>query len=148
MTDQKIEIGTSAELLAASDEMRRKVFIDEQGIPEDEIFDGFNSQAIHIVAYDGIFPVATSRVRLLSDNGKSYQIGLVAVDKPRRDQHLGEKMMKVAIEYVASHGGSEILLTAQQQAFGFYKKIGFEPCGVADALESGFVLVPMKYTIV
>ena len=57
-------------------------------------------------------------------------------------------MMKVAIEYVASHGGSKILLTAQQQVLGFYQKLGFEQCGEADALESGFVLVPMKYTIV
>jgi len=144
MSDLKIKIGTSAELVAAADELRRIVFIDEQGVPEEEIFDGLNAGAVHIVIFDGTTPVATARA--LKDGG-SWKIGLVAVDKSRRGQHLGNKIMQAAIEHIASRGGREILLTAQQQACGFYRKFGFEQCGEAVVFESGFVLVPMKYGI-
>ena len=137
----KIEIGTCTELIKASDELRCTVFIDEQGIPKDEIFDGLNHQAIHIVVFDSDVPVATARV--LND-GDKWRIGLVAVDKSRRGEHLGKKVMQAAIEYIISNGGKTIVLTAQQEVYGFYEKIGFEQCGDVEVFESGFVLVPMK----
>ena len=55
--------------------------------------------------------------------------------------------MQVAIEYIISNGGKEILLTAQQQARGFYEKLKFVQCGEAEVFESGFVLVPMKFCL-
>ena len=137
----EVKIGTQVELGRAADKLRQMVFIDEQGIPEEEIFDSLNFNAIHIVVFDGNMPVATARV--LND-GDSWHIGLVAVDKSRRGKHLGEKVMQDAIEYIISNGGSEILLTAQQQVRRFYEKLGFVQCGEVEVLESGFVLIPMK----
>jgi len=127
-----------------ADKLRRIVFIDEQGVPKEEIFDGLNFQAIHIVVFDGDMPTATARVL---NNGNSWHIGLVAVDKSRRGQHLGEKVMQVAIEYIISNGGKEILLTAQQQVRGFYEKLNFAQCGEAKIFESGVILVPMKFCL-
>jgi predicted GNAT family N-acyltransferase len=140
----EIKIGTHAELIKAADELRRMVFIDEQGVPEDEIFDGLNFKAIHIVVFDGNVPIATARV--LND-GDSWRIGLVAVGKSRRGQHLGKCIMQAAIEHVISNGGKTILLTAQQQVRGFYEKLNFVQCGEVEVLESGFVLVPMKFCV-
>ena len=137
----EIKIGTYDELGEAADKLRRIVFIDEQGIPEDEVFDGLNHKAIHIVVLDGNTSVATARV--LND-GDNWRIGLVAVDNSRRGQHLGEKVMRGAIDYIISNGGRKILLTAQQQVRGFYEKLGFVQCGEIEVFESGFVLVPMK----
>ncbi|MCL2473369.1 MAG: GNAT family N-acetyltransferase [Alphaproteobacteria bacterium] len=139
-----IKIGASAELIAAADELRQKVFIDEQGIPYDEIFDGLSLQSVHIVAFDGNTPVATARV--LKD-GEGWTIGQVAVDKSRRGEWLGEKVMRAAIDYIVSCNESEILIKAQQQVQGFYEKFGFKQCGEVEVFESGFVLVPMKYTV-
>ena len=48
--------------------------------------------------------------------------------------------------YINEKDGMEILLTAQQQASGFYEKLGFCQYGELVRFESGFVLVPMKYT--
>ena len=90
----EIKIGTYHELGKVADELRRVVFIYEQGIPEEEIFDGLNLQAIHIVVFDGNAPVATARVLNESDN---WRIGLVAVDKSRRGQHLGEKLCRLPL---------------------------------------------------
>ena len=139
-----IEIGTHADLIIAADKLRQQVFIDEQGVPAEEIFDGLNSQATHIVVFDCGTPVATSRV--LND-GKNWHIGLVAVDKSKRGMHLGEKVMQASIEHIMSNGGREILLTAQQQVCEFYEKLGFIQSGEVEVFESGFVLVPMKLNL-
>ena len=137
----KIKTGTNTELIKAADKLRRAVFINEQGVPEEEIFDGLNHQATHIVIFDGKTPAATARA--LND-GDSWRIGLVAVDKSKRGQHLGEKVMQAAIEHIVSNGGREIVLTAQQEVSGFYEKLGFVQFGEVEVFESGFVLVPMK----
>ena len=97
-----------------------------------------------IVIFDESSPIATARA--LSDNG-SWQIGLVAVKKSRRGEHLGEKVMKEAVNYIISHNGHEILLTAQQEVMPFYERLGFEQDGELISFESGFVLVPMKRSL-
>ena len=137
----EIKTGTYFELGTAADELRRLVFIDEQGVPEEEVFDALNLQAIHIVAFDADKPAATARVW---SNGDVWRIGLVAVAREKRSQHVGESVMRAAIKYIASNGGREIFLTAQQEVCGFYETFGFTPCGEAEVFESGFVLVPMK----
>ena len=139
-----IKIGNDAELIRAADELRRIVFIDEQGVPEDEIFDGLNHKAVHIVIFDRELPIATAR---LLNNGDNWRIGLVAVEESRRGEALGEKVMQAAIEYVIACDGNEIVLTAQQEVRGFYEKLGFSQCGEAVVFESGFVLIPMKLCI-
>ena len=139
-----LDIGANANIIKAADKLRQIVFIDEQGIPEEEIVDGLNLQTIHIVVFDNSEPIATARLLNNNDSNDSWRIGLVAVDKSRRGQHFGEKVMKAAIEYINLNDGREILLTSQQQICGFYEKLGFAQCGEAKVFESGFVLVPMR----
>ena len=55
--------------------------------------------------------------------------------------------MQAAIEYIISKDGREILLTAQKQVCGFYEKLNFVQCGEIEVFESGFVLVPMKFSL-
>ena len=136
-----VDIGEYARLGAAADELRRAVFIDEQGVPEDEVFDGLNEQSLHAVVFDNDTPVATARI-VFRDG--SWEIGLVAVAAPWRGRRLGEAVMQAAIGCIAARGGRVILLSAQKQAAGFYEKLGFRPCGEPLAFESGFVLVPME----
>ena len=138
----EIKIGARDEIIKDADKLRRAVFIDEQGVPEEEIFDGMNNRAVHVVIYVGNNPAATARV--LCD-GSVWRIGLVAVEKSRRGQHLGVEVMRSAIEYVTANGGKEVVLTAQRQARGFYEKFGFIQCGDEIKYDSGFVLVPMKF---
>ena len=144
MEELEIKIGCSAELVTAADKLRHEVFIDEQNVPYDEIFDGMNEKSVHFVIFDESSPIATARA--LNDNG-SWRIGLVAVKKSRRGEHLGEKVMHEAIDYITSHNGHEILLTAQQEVRPFYERLGFEQDGELISFESGFVLVPMKRSL-
>jgi len=126
-----------------ADKLKQSVFIEEQGIPKDEIFDGLDDKAVYVVIWDGKNPVATARVIREND---VWRIGLVAVDKSMRGKHLGEKVMKAAMEYILDQEGNEIVLTAQQEVCGFYEKLGFKRYGEVITFESGFVLVPMKYS--
>ena len=136
-----IETGNSTKLIAAADVLWQKVFIDEQGVPADEVCDGLNEMSVHSVVFDGLLPVATARATKCDE---SWRIGLVAVDKSMRGKGLGEKVMQAAINYISSCGGGEIILSAQQQVQGFYEKLGFEQSGEVTVFESGFVLVPMR----
>ena len=142
MRNTTTRIGNLPEICILADELRRKVFVEEQGVPADEIFDGLNENAIHVVILDGHAPVSTARI---TNEGNTWRIGLVAVDKLMRGNRLGEKVMQVAIDYITAQAGKEILLSAQQEVREFYEKLGFKQCGEATVFESGFVLVPMKY---
>lgn len=142
MSDISVKIGTHRELGHFSDPLLRRVFLEEQGVPEDEVFDGLGEQCLYAVVFAGEIPVST--VRLLETAGGAWKIGLVATEKAQRGRHFGEKAMIAAMEYTAAHGGREILLDAQSTAAGFYEKLGFEQYDEPKVFESGFVLVPMK----
>jgi len=137
-----LKIGGSSEICALANELRQKVFIEEQGVPKDEIFDELNENAIHVVLLDNNKPVATTRI---VQEGIAWRIGLVAVDKSKRGKHLGDKVMRVSIDYIIAQAGTEIILSAQQEVCKFYEKLGFKQNGEVVVFESGFVLVPMKY---
>ena len=137
------QTGAYPALISAANELRRKVFIDEQGVPAEEVLDEIDCEDVHVVIFDGDAPVATAKVAALG--GGRYRIGLVAVDATKRGQQLGKMVMLTALEYVSSQGGTEVLVASQQQAVGFYEKFGFKQNGKAEHLESGFVLVPMRY---
>ena len=144
MKELEIKIGCTVELVAAADALRQEVFIDEQGVPYDEIFDGMNKDSVHFVIFDESTPIATARA--LNNNG-SWRIGLVAVKKSSRGERLGNKVMHEVMNYIASCNGHEIFLTAQSTVRHFYERFGFEQDGDLISFESGFVLVPMKYRI-
>jgi ElaA protein len=135
------KIGGSSEIRVLADELRQKVFIEEQGVPKDEVFDELNESAVHVVLLDCDKPVSTARI---INEGSAWRIGLVAVDKSMRGKRLGEKVMEVAIDYIVTQSGNEIVLTAQQEVCKFYEKLGFEQYSEVIKFESGFVLVPMK----
>jgi len=48
-------------------EVRRKVFVREQDISEDLVFDGNDREALHMVVKDGERVIGTARVQFLTD---------------------------------------------------------------------------------
>ncbi len=144
MDEFRVQIGSDAELIAAADGLRRRVFIEEQGVPKREVFDGRNGWSQHVVIWAGDTPVATARLMPLC-TGKS-QIGLVAVDKAWRGQHLGQRAVRACMDCACENGVLSVFLAAQRPAMGFYEKLGFVSCGREIHYPSGFVLVPMRYT--
>lgn len=121
--------------------VRKEVFCDEQGYPEAAEFDADDPLCWHIVISDGSRPVAVGRICRESDG--VYKIGRIAVLKPYRGRSVGRMLVSEQLAFARELGAKTILLGAQVQASGFYRKMGFSVCG--DEYMDGHVPhVPMK----
>lgn len=100
--------------------IRRKVFIEEQHVSEEEEWDGRDAQCRHVLALSGTGAViGTGRVM---PDGK---IGRVAVLAEWRGQGVGEALMHELIRMARDSGLDECYLHAQTYALPFYEKLGF-----------------------
>ncbi|APE44994.1 drug:proton antiporter [Sulfitobacter alexandrii] len=106
-------------------DLRRAVFIDEQGVTEAEEIDGLDKDCLHLLARDGDVPVGTARVLFAGDVAK---IGRVCVLKSHRGTGLGAALIRAALAE-AEGRASRARLGAQTHAIGFYRALGFIPVG-------------------
>ena len=74
---EQCDWGTSQQVLM---DIRRQVFIDEQGVPESEEFDEEDNRATHWIAY-GVDNIPMGTARLVHD-----KVGRMAVTKPHRQK--------------------------------------------------------------
>ncbi len=108
--------------------IRRKVFIEEQDVSEEEEMDGRDDTADHYIVTVSGTPAATARVRY-PEAGKG-KVERVAVLKEFRELGLGRIIMEKIIQDISARQGTrEILLAAQTQVTGFYEKLGFTAYG-------------------
>lgn len=109
--------------VAICQHLRRVVFIEEQGVSEEDEVDGLDAQALHVLAFDGDRPVGTARMLV---KGKVGKIGRVCVLAEARGTGLGAALIRACLEELRSVPGvTEALLGAQTHALGFYEKLGF-----------------------
>lgn len=105
---------------AAMREVRTRVFVEEQAVPEEEEWDGLDPECVHAVAEtagDGV--IATGR---LHPSGK---IGRMAVMPPWRGRGVGAALLRRLLEEAARQGVSQVHLNAQVPVLGFYARFGF-----------------------
>lgn len=103
--------------------LRRVVFIEEQGVSEEDEVDGLDGSALHLLAFDGDQPVGTARLLLKGSVGK---IGRVCVLPQARGTGLGAALIRKSLEVLRGQPGlTEAYLGAQSHATGFYEKLGF-----------------------
>jgi len=120
------KVDTPQELKDAQ-EVRRQVFIEEQGIKPEEEFDGLDWDSDHIIVYDNNVPVGTARIRYRND--VSAKLERIAVLKPYRGQGIGKGIVEASLKLAKAKGTSEVALNAQQLAVGFYERLGFQQEG-------------------
>jgi predicted GNAT family N-acyltransferase len=119
-----------AEVLA----IRRAVFIEEQGVPESLEIDEHDGDparvttALHVLALDGQAPVATGRLLLEYEDGRTH-IGRVAVLAERRREGYGRAVMQALHALAVERGVRDITLAAQLHAIGFYERLGYTVYG-------------------
>ena len=99
--------------------IRKRVFIDEQGVTPEQEWDSLDADAIHFLAEEEDFAVGTAR--LLPDGC----IGRVSVLKEWRGLKVGEALMQAAIDEAERRGLKQQTLTAQVHASRFYERLGF-----------------------
>jgi len=105
-------------------EVRREVFVEEQGVPEHRELDGRDDEATHFVAYDGDRPVGAARLR--GYEAATATVERVAVLGPERGRGIGRALMAVVEDTAAGDGFDELLLHAQVPVVGFYERLGYE----------------------
>lgn len=116
-----VDWATSREALQA---IRGRVFIEEQGVPKALEWDGQDDTAHHFMAISE----AGQRVgcgRLLP----SGQIGRMAVLADFRGRGIGRQILDAALQAARDLGLTRVVLHAQTDAIGFYRRAGFLPQG-------------------
>ena len=102
--------------------IRQRVFIEEQGVPQEEEWDDKDPKAIHFMAMDGKRPVGCAR---LFEDG---YFGRMAVLAEHRGQHWGSRLIRAMGEYYQRELRGRILkASVQAQAYNFYLHNGFVP---------------------
>lgn len=104
--------------------IRRDVFMVEQGYQENDEFDDIDDLSIHFVVYKDNKAAATCRVFYDVDK-KSYIIGRVAVLKEYRGLGLGAKLIIEVEKQIRDVDGGTIMLSGQVRVQKFYEKLGF-----------------------
>ena len=103
--------------------LRRKVFIEEQGVSEADEIDDQDDQAIHLLATIDGQPMGSARLLLVGETGK---IGRVCVLPAARGTGLGAALMRAAVQELRRQPGiTRAKLGAQTHALGFYERLGF-----------------------
>ena len=102
--------------------IRRRVFIEEQNVPEELELDELDATAVHLLAVQDGRPVGTARLLI---EGESAKIGRVAVLPEMRGTRAGAALMRAALDELRARGVTRAKLGAQTHAIGFYEKLGF-----------------------
>ena len=107
--------------------IRRRVFIEEQNVPEEIEMDADDAHAFHALALlDG---VAIGCGRMLDHGATEIKIGRMAVLPEFRKTGVGALILRFLIDRARTRGFRKAVLHAQLSAEGFYLKEGFSPVG-------------------
>ena len=106
--------------------IRRKVFVEEQAVPEELELDEHDSTAVHLLAMAEGRPVGTARLLIDGDHAK---IGRFAVLAETRGTGIGAALMRAALDELRAQGVREVTLGSQTHAIGFYERFGFHAHG-------------------
>jgi predicted GNAT family N-acyltransferase len=107
--------------------IRRRVFIEEQHVPEEIELDEDDRLAFHALAFlDGV-PVGTGR--MVFHGQDEVKIGRMAVSAELRGSGIGREILLFLMNEARARGFKKAVLHAQLTAEGFYLKCGYRPIG-------------------
>lgn len=143
-----LQLGSWAALAEPAKQVRYAVFVEEQAVPIEMELDEFDAVSTHavifstaeistateagsevdaevVIGHSGAERPANERAlatgRLLPDG----HIGRMAVMADARDLGLGARVLQALIDEARRQGMTEVVLSAQLHAIGFYQRFGF-----------------------
>lgn len=125
-------------------QIRKDVFIAEQGIDPQLELDGTDEDKMHYVGYVDDQPATTARIDMLA--GNRVKIQRVATEKDVRHHGYAGELIKQIIQDAKKSDVTRVELDAQQTALDFYKELGFTVIGEVFE-EAGIPHRTMRYTI-
>jgi len=118
---------TSNVKLQEAFEVRRQVFVQEQGISEDLVFDEHDKKALHVLVKDRERVIGTTRVQFLANN--QAKLERMAVLKRYRRKGIGREMLRFLDTVWKDKHVQQVIIHAQFEVVPFYKSCGFNELG-------------------
>jgi predicted GNAT family N-acyltransferase len=119
-------VENDTELEGAFD-VRRVVFVGEQGVDEDIEYDGLDHEALQMVVKKDDEIIGTARVRFLGED--KAKIERMAVLKPFRRRGIGSGMMSFLASELKERYIKHVVLHAQYVVIPFYEACGYSSTG-------------------
>jgi predicted GNAT family N-acyltransferase len=135
-----VRVASSSSEVDEALELRRRVFVGQQGVTLEADRDGLDPSALHIVAVDDGRVVGTCR--LVFDE-RLARLGRMAVEPDRRGQGLGRAILALAEAEARAAGAERIRLHAQLAARSLYERGGFDVKG-EEFMEEGIPHLTME----
>ncbi|MBM7624249.1 GNAT family N-acetyltransferase [Sporohalobacter salinus] len=103
-------------------DIRKKVFVEEQGVPLEDEFDKYENTAEHILGYYNDKPVGTGRMRIVDGIAKLERICILA---SYRKYGLGKILVQKLEKIAKEKDIVKSKLHGQTHAQQFYEKLGY-----------------------
>jgi predicted GNAT family N-acyltransferase len=145
MTAQGVRVVETDAELANALAVRRAVFVDGQGVPEDRERDGKDGEAVHFVASDDGRAIGAARLREIDPS--TGKVERVAVREPRRGEGWGRQIVAAVETTARDRGLSTLVLHSQTHVEGFYADLGYESVG-EEFEDAGIPHVEMQKSLV
>lgn len=120
--------------------LRIEVFVEEQQVPPSEELDEYDEVASHAGIFQDGVCIGTGRLAYIDGH---WKIGRMAVRASHRKQGVGRVLVRLLETEARRQGVTEIWLSAQTQAEGFYRNLGYLPFGTL-FFEAGIEHVMMR----
>ena len=105
--------------------IRKKVFIEEQKVPQDIEIDEYEKEATHFIMYLNEEPIGCARIRF----NNFAKLERIAILKKHRRNGFGKRLTEFLIDYCHKRNIFDIRLNSQLYVADFYEKIGFKKVG-------------------
>jgi YbgC/YbaW family acyl-CoA thioester hydrolase len=123
-----VTLGRWSELEADLRQVRTRVFVEEQGVPQAMEWDDADADALHAIARNTLgAPLGTGR-GFFNASGE-FRIGRMAVLAAMRGHGIGRKLLDTLLDAARAQGVSQVGLSAQTSALEFYLRAGFSRHG-------------------
>lgn len=125
--------------------IRRQVFVQDLGVPEQQEFDRAD-----LPGADTVYALLTADGEALGTGrlqgaANDYKIGRIAFLPAARGQGSGRRLVTALVRRAAEQGAHRVPVDARLEAVGFYEKLGFTPCG-EPFMQRGMRHLPMELT--
>jgi predicted GNAT family N-acyltransferase len=133
-----IRLATTVPEVADAYRVRHDVFVVEQGVPRHLEIDAQDDTADHFVAYDDAgVPVGAGRLVVEragfegapTSTSPVGHLGRLAVLESARGTGLGVALVQEIERRAVARGLTQVALSAQTQAIGFYERLGYTAHG-------------------
>jgi predicted GNAT family N-acyltransferase len=129
MNQESVERVTEEAGMEAAIDVRHRVFVEGQGVPEARELDGRDDEATHFLARDGDTAVGTARLREYEADPPTAKAERVAVLEARRGEGWGARLMAAVERHARDQGYERVRLHAQVPVVEFYERLGYEAHG-------------------